>query len=421
MSETRLQPYRLPPAWVAAAVLAAALMLAAGDAFALFGDRLELFAQERVTYDSNVFRIARGVDPHPITGSQSTSDVYTTTSLGLNLHVPYSRQMFDAGWAWNIVRFNKFDDLDLTGHEGHATWLYQLGNDLSGQIGYTDRKAQAAFAGVGARVFDPLTVRTAFANAIYNITPSWRLNAGVAGQQQRHQVDIRKVNDANIRTTNAGLAYVTSSGNTLGVLATREEGVYPNRPFIPGLTIIDNNYRQNGAGVFTEYQLTGQSHLSVRVERIRREYDNLPERDFSATVGRIAHDWIYSGRLTMSTILRREVAPVDDLASNVALARGITFAPTYRLTEKASLIGSFDWARRRYLQDPGITTTDPLIVAARPAGSEDRLWVATASLAYRYSRTLTFLTTFSHEDRKATYNFGDYRANVFFVQARVGI
>src|SRR5581483_9504523 len=105
--------------------------LAAGDAFALFGDRLELFAQERVTYDSNVFRIARGVDPHPITGSQSTADVYTTTSLGLNLHLPYSRQMFDVGWAWNVVRFNNFDDLDLTGHEGHATWLYQLGNDLS--------------------------------------------------------------------------------------------------------------------------------------------------------------------------------------------------------------------------------------------------------------------------------------------------
>jgi exopolysaccharide biosynthesis operon protein EpsL len=421
MSDTRLQLNRLPPPWLAATLLAAALLLVTGDAFALFGDRLELFAQERVTYDDNVFRIARGIDPHPITGSQSKSDVYTTTSLGLNLHVPYSRQMFDAGWAWNIVRFNKFDDLDFTGHEGRAAWLWQLGNDLSGQVGYTDTKAQAAFAGLGARIFDPITTRTGYANAIYNLTPSWRLNGGASETQQRHQVDLRKLNDANIRTRNVGLGYVTSAGNQFGVLARREEGEYPNRAFIPGFTIVDNTYTQNGAGVFTEYQLTGQSHLSVRAERIHRRYDNLPQRNFDATVGRIAHDWAYSGRLTMSTILRREVAPVDDLASNVALARGITLAPTYRLTDKATLLGTYDWARRRYLQDPGITTTDPLLVATRPAGSEDRLWIATLGLAYRYSRTLTFLTTYSHEDRTATYNFGNYKANVVFVQARVGI
>jgi exopolysaccharide biosynthesis operon protein EpsL len=421
MSKTRLQLNRLPSPQLVSVLLAAALLLAAGDAYALFGDRLELFAQERITYDDNLFRIARGVDPRPITGSQSKSDVYTTTTLGLNLNVPYSRQVFQGGWAWNIVRFDKFDNLDLTGHEGRAAWLWQLGNDLSGQIGYTDTKAQAAFTGLGARVFDPIRTRTGYANAVYNLTPSWRLNAGVAEMQQRHQSDIRKLNDANIRTGNVGLAYVTAAGNQLGVLARREEGEYPNRLFVPGLSIIDNNYHQNGAGVFTEYQVTGQSHLSVRVERIRREYDNLPERDFDATVGRIAHDWAYSGQLTMSTILRREVAPVDDLAANVALARGITFAPTYRLTEKASLLGSYDWVRRRYLQDPGITSTDPLLVAVRPAGSEDRLWILSLSVSYRYSRTLTFLTTYSHEDRTATYNFGDYKANVFFVQARVGI
>lgn len=416
MSKTRLQLNRLPPPGLAATLLAAALFLATGDAFALFGDRLELFAQERVTYDDNVFRIGRGVD-----APDGKADVYTITSLGLNLNVPVSRQVFQGGWAWNVVRFNKFNDLDLTGHEGRALWLWQLGNDLSGQLGYNDTKAQAAFAGIGARVFDPVLTRTAYANAVYNVTPSWRLSGGAAETRQRHQVDTRKLNDANIRTGNLGLAYVNAAGNQLGVIATREEGEYPNREFIPGLSIVDNTYRQNGAGVFGEWQVTGQSHLSARVLRIRREYDQLPQRNFDATVGRIAHDWVYSGRLTMSTILRREVAPVDDLASNVALARGITFAPTYRLTEKASLLGSFDWAKRRYLQDPGVTTTDPLIVATRPAGSEDRLWVVTLSFSYRYSRTLTFLTTYSHEDRTATYPFGDYRDNSVFVQARLGI
>jgi exopolysaccharide biosynthesis operon protein EpsL len=421
MSDIRPLLLRLPPRWLTATLLAAGLLLAARDASALWGDRLELFALERITYDDNVFRIARGVDPRPITGSQSKSDVYTTTSLGFNLNVPWSRQVFQAGYASNMFRYKTFDDLDMTGHEGRALWLWQLGNDLSGQLGYNETKAQAAFAGVGARVFDPVHTKIAFGNAVYNVTPSWRLNAGAAETRQRHQVDTRKLNDADIGTGNVGLAYVNSAGNQLGVAARREEGEYPNREFVPGLSIVDNSYHQRGAGPFAEWQLTGQSHLSARAERIRREYDNTPERNFDATVGRIAHDWVYSGRLTTSTIVRREVAPVDDLAASVALVRGITFAPTYRLSEKMSLLGSLDWARRKYLVDPGITTTDPLVVSSRPAGSEDRLWVAAISLSYRYSRTLTFLTTYQHEDRTATYPNGDYRANVVFVQGRIGI
>ena len=421
MSETRLHLHRLPPPWLAATLLAAALLLPARDAFALFGDRLELFAQERITYDDNVFRIARGIDPKPITGSQSKADWYTTTSLGFNLNVPVSRQVFQGGWAANVIRFNKFDDLDLTGHEGRALWLWQLGNDLSGQLGYTDVKAQAAFAGIGARIFDPIHTRTAYGNAVYNVSPSWRLNVGGSHSEQRHQVDARKGNDVNLRTANGGLAYVTAANNQFGVAVRREDAEYPNREFVPGVSIVDTAYRQNGAGVFTEYALSGQSHLSVHVDRIRREYEQLPERDFSATVGRVAHDWIYSGRLTLATILRREVVPVEDLAASAALVRGITFNPTYRLTEKMSLLGNFDWSRRLYLLDPGLTTTTPGVVSTRPAGSEDRLWIAGANLSYRYSRTLTFLTGYQHEDRKATYSFGDYRANIVFVQARVGI
>src|SRR3954451_6677454 len=143
MSETRLHLNRLPSRRLVATVIACALLFPAGDAFALFGDRLELFAQQRLTYDDNVFRIARGVDPRPITGSQSKSDIYSTTTLGLNLNVPVSRQVFQAGLAWNVLRFNKFDDLDYTGHAGRALWLWRLGNDLSGQLGYNDTKAQA--------------------------------------------------------------------------------------------------------------------------------------------------------------------------------------------------------------------------------------------------------------------------------------
>jgi hypothetical protein len=400
--------------------VALALAVPSGDAWALFGDRLELFAQERITYDDNVFRVADDADVRAVTRSDQKGDWYSTTSLGFNVRQPWSRQVFEGGWAANITRYKTFDDMDLTGHEGRALWLWQLGNDLSGQLGYTDIKAQAAFAGLGARIFDPVTTRTVHGTAVYNITPSWRLSAGAAGAEQRHQEQTRKGNDVDVRTVNGAFAYVTPANNQYGVEARRTDADYPNRDFIPGVSLVDIRYRETAAGVFTEYQVSGESHLSVHIGRLKREYDNLPERDFSATVGRIGHLWTYSGRLTLETTLRREVVPVEDLAASAALVRGITFHPAYRLTEKATLLGNVDYARRKYIVDPGLVIPEGAVVT-RPAGSVDTLWTAGVGVTYRYSRTLSFLADYHHEERSADYTFGDYKANVVFVQARLGI
>jgi exopolysaccharide biosynthesis operon protein EpsL len=413
MSDFAKYRYRSPCARLAAALLAAGLLVAAQDAAALWGDKLELFASERLTYDDNVFRISRDVDPQRVIQSSSRSDVYSTTSLGFNLNVPWSRQVFQGGWALNVTRFDRFKDLDLTGHDGRALWLWQLGNDLSGQLGYTETKAQASFASVGTRLFDPLTTKQVFANAVYNVTPSWRLRAGASDLQQRHQEITRKFNDVDVRATELGLAYVTAANNQLGAAARREDGEYANRDFVPGVSLVDNAYRQSGVGVFAEWTLSGASHLSARVDRIRREFEQLPQRNFSATVFRLAHDWTHSPKFTLSTIVRREVAPVDDLAANVALIRGVSLNPTYRMTEKTTLSGMLDASRRTFLFDPGFGDSTT-------AGREDKLWIAALTLSYRPTRTLTFLATFQHVDRSSNRQFFDYVANVFSVSGRIG-
>jgi hypothetical protein len=73
------------------AVLAALpLALAAPlPSFALFGDRVELFAAENVTWDNNVFRLSKDLGP-------LVKDEYYTTSLGVNASIPYSLQRFVA-------------------------------------------------------------------------------------------------------------------------------------------------------------------------------------------------------------------------------------------------------------------------------------------------------------------------------------
>jgi len=95
----------------------------ATKAFALWDDRLQLFVEEKVTRDDNVFRLSKDVDPEAF-GVSSRGDTYHTTSPGFNLDVPVSRQRFQARYAWNATRFDRFTDLDFDGQQFVVTaWL----------------------------------------------------------------------------------------------------------------------------------------------------------------------------------------------------------------------------------------------------------------------------------------------------------
>ena len=48
---------------VGMAIAVAGLFLPATEAFALWDDKLKLFAEEKITHDDNVFRFSRDLDP----------------------------------------------------------------------------------------------------------------------------------------------------------------------------------------------------------------------------------------------------------------------------------------------------------------------------------------------------------------------
>ena len=63
----------------AAGIVASLAALAPLPAAALLDDRVEVFAAENVTYDSNLFRLSKDVDPQSVIGSDQKSDTVSTT------------------------------------------------------------------------------------------------------------------------------------------------------------------------------------------------------------------------------------------------------------------------------------------------------------------------------------------------------
>src|SRR5436309_2061638 len=75
--------------------LTAPLLLGAAPAFAILDDRVEIWAAENITHDTNVLRLSKHLRPESMGASQLSDTIYTT-HLGINANLPVSQQLFTA-------------------------------------------------------------------------------------------------------------------------------------------------------------------------------------------------------------------------------------------------------------------------------------------------------------------------------------
>lgn len=402
--------------WVAALV-AAGVLVPATDAVALWDDRLELFVAETVTRDDNIFRLTSGVDPTTALGSSSKGDTYHTTSFGFNLDVPVDRQRILGGVTWNDNRYHQFTVLDLTARNARAAWAWQVGNDLGGQLGYTETFALASLAnregGVQSSTPNPLKTQQALFNAAYRLTPRWRLRGEVSNLKQSNEISQFQPNDISIDGGELTVSYVTPANDQIGVSVRAEEASYPTPqpdPSAPG-SFIDNAYRQESVAVVAEWTPTGRSRVSVRAGRVSRSYQQSPQRDFEGATYRAAYDWRTTARLTLTAAAYREISGTEETNIGFVLATGVALRPAFRLTEKIQLSGGLDYSDRDFLANPAL---QPLGGVQRT----DRVRTVAVTAFYRPIRTVTLEMGLRRESRSSSVPFGAYELNVIGAGAR---
>ncbi len=399
-----------------AAIIIAGVLVPVTDAVALWDDKLELFASQTLTRDDNVFRLSSGLDPAAALGSSSKGDTSSTTSFGVNLDAPVSRQRFQGGVTWNQIRYGRFTILNFDGHEGRGTWLWQLGSDISGQLGYTETFGLASLAnvqsGVQSSVPNFLTMRRTFFNATYLLTPRWRLQGEAGSLKQSNEAPERKVNDTSTDSVDLTASYVTPVSNQIGLSARVEDGRLPNRQFVAG-DLFDNSYRQQNVAAVTDWTLTGSSHVNARVGSVRRSYTQLPQRDFEGSTFQAAYDWKPTGKLALTAAAQKGISAIEQINIGFVLVKSVALQPTLRLTDKVNLAGTLGYSNREYRSDPALTLG---VVPSRT----DRVRSAAVTASYRPIRTVTLQMALLHETRSSTAAFGDYAVNVVSVSARIG-
>jgi exopolysaccharide biosynthesis operon protein EpsL len=390
-------------AWPLAALLAAPL-----PAAALFNDRVEVFAAENVTYDSNVFRLSKDVDPTAAVGHDSRSDTISTTSLGANLDVPWSLQRFQASYTWFANRYHNFKELDFDGHLARAAWLWSVTPHLTGDVGYTDSLTLANFANrlAVSRNRDILHTKQGFANAVWFPVASWRIHGGVAEVDQRHDDPTESFADIQSTTGVAGVSYVTPADDRLGVEVREERGRSPHEEFREGP--LDIGYRQTSAGVVAHWVATGHSLIDARTDWVKRDYDRPAFPDFSGPIFRVAHTWTPTGKLTILSSIYRDIGPIADVQSgSLVLIKGVAVKPSWAATEKITIAGDAEYNVWDYKQD------------VVQGSYTHRVRTFGATVSYRPTTKILLQGGYTHEMRTSTVPLADYKDDVASISARI--
>jgi exopolysaccharide biosynthesis operon protein EpsL len=396
-------------------LLVAAPLLTPLPAAALFSDRVEVFAAENITYDSNVFRLSKSLNAEDALGTDHKDDWLSTTQLGFTADVPYSLQRFQLAYAWLHNRYQRFDQLDYNGHAGRAAWLWSITPELTGNLVYTDTETLANFANLGpicglcVNTKDLLRTKQGFVNAVWFPVSRWRLTAGGASVEQTHSDPVQRINDIETVTGVVGASYVTPQDDRLGVEGRFERGKSPHDDLL-NLNGTVNGYHQDSVGVVGHWVATGHSTLDGRVDYVRRDYDQPTTADFRGPTARLAYTWTPTGKVAVVSSIYHDIGPIVDVQSaNFVLVTGASVKPTWNVTDKVDVSGDAEYNKWDYRgnQITGLNYTH---------------WTRTfgANVAWHATQKILLTAAYTYEMRTSTLPLADYRDNLFTVSARIG-
>ena len=325
------------------------LTLMAGSCFAVEGDRYQFFTGINYSYDNNVFRVPKsGITP-------PKKDLIRQTYVGVGLNLPVSRQRFIANARFNQTRFRDLDNLNYNGRSLNTTWLWQLGNDWSGRLGYTQSRTASDFSNVGGTSQNLRDQSQAFVDAYFMVDATHRLEMGLS--QARSENSAREVqrNDYKDNQIYFGIQYISAANNTYGLRLAFDDLELPN-PARLGRLMIDNSHRQTVIDFTYSWAFNGVSRIFGRFGFEDRKYEEFDGRDFSGFAWNFSYDWTPNDKSAVLVNFRREIDGLNDFASNYALVHAVSVKPRWIVSPKLNVAWDFAYSRLEFRGDPGIVT-----------------------------------------------------------------
>ena len=385
------------------------------------GHNIHLWVSGGLYHDDNLFRVSGSVDPHSIGINNGEADTISRVGLGLKADLPVSRQHLVIEASADSYHYEHYSLLNNTSSRLAGTWLWQAGNQWSGQAGVSTQRYLADFGELQAPLQDMVTESHLFGSAIYALSPSWHLHAGTESVDYRHDLAIANLEDNTVTAVTVGADYVTATFNTLGAQVKYSNGRYPNSQLVGG-ALINNDFHETETSLVTHWQVTGKSIIDARLGYTNRRHDQIGQRDFSGATGRFDYTYLTGTKIAFVGQAWRELRAYEalpgsftptfgDFTASYVLSDGVSFGPQWAPTSTITVQAELLWEKRSFKGDPTVALT----------GLPDRQDIyhgAQLGLGYKPLQNLRLALAFDHGNRSSNYFGRDFIFNAIYANAR---
>ena len=288
----------------------------------------ELYVQGGLMHDTNIVRRNAGAE---------SDNIFRFGAGGRVEQRVVGRQSVRLEARGDQYVFDRFTDLNHFAYAGAATWLWEVGNDLSGTLGYARTHRLASLTEVQRAVKRMVTTDDVFGTAAYRLGPNVRIRGlGLYARGVRDTPGEDRTSFGG-RTFTGGIDYVTPLGNAIGVEHRRSQGDAPVSPTIDTSgQFIGNDYKETETALVTTYTSSALLRFTGRIGHTRRTYTDLPT-GFSGTTYRAGAEWLPGVKTILGVEVYREPRAIIDLAASHVLLRGVAFGPMWAPTAKLAL------------------------------------------------------------------------------------
>lgn len=300
------------------------------------GNLLQPFVSESLTYDNNLFRISEDRPP----GAQlKTGDFINKASIGGRIHKALSRQIFDLDLQVDDNRYAANNQLDNVSTKDSAVWLWQVDHDWTGRLGAEYSRSLAGFENTQFFSLDLLDRPAYYFDIRYQLNSKFRFDAGWRKSDTSHSAAARQNQNIESQTSHGGVTFLTSKGNSLGVEYAHTDARFPLRQLSFGVGAVDIAYQENLARALFKYDYSPKLHFEGQAGYLMRSHPNLPQTDYQGEIWRIGMTWMPTAKTIVAVSTWHELAAFTELASNYYISEGVSFTPSWNITNKIVLSG----------------------------------------------------------------------------------
>jgi len=315
-------------------------------------DTIKPYVAATLLYDSNFLRLSDSADPVALTGQSDKSEFVKQVTAGFDLDWTVSRQHFIVKANVNQNWFQNFTTLDYTGWDTLAQWNWQLGNNLDGEIGYSNAEALGSFGQLNGVLDNLINSQRYFANGGYLFHPNGKIKLGVFRTERDFDGTSRQFSNNAENNAQADLQYLSPTGSTLGLQVIATDGEYPERDILPGSTQ-DNAYTRMHYALTWDWHSNSKTRIDGLVGYVQQDYENFGFRNFDDIIAQLTLNWQASEKTVLDLSARRLVSQADNLFSSFVLTQGIWFNFSWQATPKIALKLPISYQEQDYLGGGG--------------------------------------------------------------------